>query len=255
MAHAPPRPIGRNALAFLGALAAHVWIFHAAATQVFPSLAEGRDTDATATPVAIYPQIEPLRPNPTLDRRSRAIRAASITSRAARIASVTPLFAGVDAQLAAPLAPLQSADAAGPSDAAGGSPLDLTEQAPPPHYPIHPGYWQVVEHWPLINRTERYCVEPWNIVRFMAAPCNHIYHCVYPVQTIGADTFHFEGVITGRDQRFDVRGGGEYTPGSLHLSVIGLGHWRILPVVFNASLDGRFLGPDCPADAKRIRQR
>jgi hypothetical protein len=113
----------------------------------------------------------------------------------------------------------------------------------------------VVEHWPLINRTELYCVEPWNIIRFMAAPCNHIYHCVYPVQTIGTDTFHFQGVITGRNDRFDVRGGGDFTPNTLHLTVNGLGHWHILPVIFSARLDGQFLGPDCPADAKRIRQR
>jgi len=255
MAHAPPRPIRRNALAFLGALAAHVWIFHAAATQVFPPFAEARDTDATATPVAIYPQVEPLRPKPSPDRRSRAIRPASITSRAAQIASVTPLLTSLDAQLAAPLAPLQSANAAGSSDAAGGSPLDLTDQTPPPHYPINPGYWLVVEHWLLINRTERYCVEPWNIVRFMQAPCNHIYHCVYPVERIGAGTLHFEGVWSGGHDRFDVRGGGEYAPDRLHISVSGVGHWRILPVVISASLDGQFLGPDCPADAKRIRQR
>ena len=256
MAHAPPRPVQRYALAFVGAFAAHVWILHAAATQAFPPLPIPAEAAAATTPVSFYQPVEPLRPKPSPDRR-RPSQSKAITSRVAQLGSVRPLVAGVEGQLAEPLAPLASAaDSAGPPDATSGSPQDLTDQTPPPpHYPINPGYWLVDEHWPLISRTERYCLEPWNIIRFMTQPCNHIYHCYYPVQSIGADTFHFQGVITGRYDRFDVRGGGEYSPDSLHLRVTGLGHWRILPVVFNASLDGQFLGPDCPADAKRIRQR
>jgi hypothetical protein len=121
--------------------------------------------------------------------------------------------------------------------------------------PINPGYWEVTTNWlGLLTTTARYCVEPKNITKFMAAPCNHIYHCTYPVQEYGDGKARFEGYIRGHDELYHVRGGGTYSPTTLNMSVSGSGHWHIVPIAgARASLRARFLGDDCPADAKRFK--
>jgi len=122
-------------------------------------------------------------------------------------------------------------------------------------YPINPGYWEVTTNWlGLINTTARYCVEPRNITKFMAAPCNHIYHCNYPVQEYGDGKARFDGYIRGRDELYHVSGGGTYSPTTMDMHVTGSGHWHIVPISdARASLKGHWLGAACPADAKRFK--
>ncbi len=136
---------------------------------------------------------------------------------------------------------------------------DLPDVSAPPgadsQYPINPGEWDVVERWLVLSRTEKYCIAPDNILRFMVAPCNHIYHCAYSVEDVADGKLHFVGVIRGKDQVYNVRGSGAYTQTHLKVSVTGTGHWRFLPVAFGASLDGRFVSAQCSPAAKTIRQR
>jgi len=122
-------------------------------------------------------------------------------------------------------------------------------------YPINPGYWEVKENWlGLVHQTERVCVEPRNIVKFLAAPCNHIYRCVYPVQQMGGGKIHFEGTWSKRGELYHVRGSGDYSPTRVELGVTGHGHWHVMPVPnVSASIRGAFLGPDCPAGAKHFK--
>ena len=251
--------VRRTALVFAGTLAAHLLVFQAVGTQVFRPHFDLSAYETPATPLA-FASPPKLATKPKPAAKSKLVAAQRLPARLSpalapapiEIARPEPPPAGEPGDLAAPLAPPSNAAASN----APAPPPDLTaEAAPQPQYPINPGYWRVEEHWPLINRTELYCIEPWNITRFMLAPCNHIYRCVYPVQQLGPDSVHFKGVITGKGDRFDVQGGGAYTPTSLHLRVSLLGHWHILPVIFAASLDGQFLAADCPADAKHIRQR
>jgi hypothetical protein len=122
-------------------------------------------------------------------------------------------------------------------------------------YPINPGYWEVTTDWlGLVTKTERYCVEPKAIPRFLAGPCNHIYHCTYPVQTFHDGKAHFEGEIRGRDELYHVHGGGTYSQTTMDMHVTGQGHWHILPITgAQASMKAHFLTEACPADAKRIK--
>ncbi len=243
----------RSGLVFAGSFAAHVAVLTLVATRpVAPAPAGSAAERATPIALTAFPKPAKLEPR----RRAKVARTAGLVARAPVYQGTAPLQLPVGDELQAPLAPLpQSGDGDDdPIDLAGAAPPDLTQAAPQASYPINPGYWEVAEHWLLLRRTERYCVEPWNITRFMAAPCNHLYHCDYPVQVIDADRFHFSGVIWRRDERYRVAGGGAFSPTSLHLSVAGMGHFHFLPFAFSASLDGRYLGSDCPADAKRIRQ-
>jgi hypothetical protein len=122
-------------------------------------------------------------------------------------------------------------------------------------YPINPGYWELNEDWlGLIKKTERVCVEPHAITKFVSAPCNHIYHCNYPVQRMGDGKIYFEGTWSKTGELYHVRGGGAYTPTTLDLKVSGHGHWNIVPVPSaDASIHATFIGADCPVDAKRYK--
>jgi hypothetical protein len=122
-------------------------------------------------------------------------------------------------------------------------------------YAINPGYWEVTTDWlGLVTKTERYCVEPKAIPRFLAGPCNHIYHCTYPVQTFHDGHAHFEGEIRGHDELYHVHGGGTYSQTTMDMHVTGQGHWHIVPIAgAQASMKAHFLTEACPADAKRIK--
>jgi hypothetical protein len=122
-------------------------------------------------------------------------------------------------------------------------------------YPINPGYWEVTTNWlGLVKKTERWCVEPKAIPRFLAGPCNHIYHCTYPVQEFHDGKARFEGEIRGHDELYHVRGGGTYTATTMDMSVTGAGHWHVVPIVgAQASMKAHFVAEACPAGAKQVK--
>jgi hypothetical protein len=123
-------------------------------------------------------------------------------------------------------------------------------------YPINPGFWEVTTNWlGLVSKTERYCVAPKDIHRFMSGPCNHIYHCDYPVERFENGRSSFEGTIRGNDESYHVQGGGTYSPTSLVTRASINGHWHFVPIGGPITVTGRFVSADCPADAKRIRDR
>ncbi|HTX50891.1 MAG TPA: hypothetical protein VME40_16060 [Caulobacteraceae bacterium] len=251
------RRSNRAALMFAVSFVAHGWLLGYVATKPI-DLPPTPTYGEASTPVEFAPK---PRPPPDKSKPKRAARVAAaptpVAVRPVAVAAVDPAPFGAAEPFEAPIAPLTSPGGASSDDPfdPGASPPDITASTPPPgQYPVNPGYWQVAEHWLLLSRTERYCVEPWNITQFIAAPCNHLYHCSYPVQRIEADRLQFAGVIWRHDERYRVTGRAAFSPTSLRLSVTGMGHFHILPFAFSASLDGQYLGPDCPADAKRIRQ-
>lgn len=166
-----------------------------------------------------------------------------------------PLSVADDAGLLAPPLPALEQDGPDSSQAheAAGPALP-----PPPvslnPYPVNTGYWRVDEHWMVFSKTEFYCLSAWNILRFMVQPCTHIYHCSYRRQEAVDGKIHFEGVISARGQRYDVRGGGSYSPTEITVSMLGAGHYKFLPVAFTGSLDAHYLSAACPQTAKRIHQ-
>jgi hypothetical protein len=133
----------------------------------------------------------------------------------------------------------------------------LAASAAEPAYPINPGYWEATYDWGgLIRTTDRYCVEPKNITTFLAKPCNHIYHCNYPVAGFGNGKAYFKGTITGNNELFHIAGGGTYTPVQFDMHASANGHWKIVPVPgFDVWIKGKFLGAVCPPGAKHFHPR
>jgi len=241
-------------LVLSGSLVAHLGIFYLIASQIVRPTAPIVGNVEAAIPIEIVPRfIAPSQPERRIEPKKPATThhehaAARPAPPPETVIAQPPITAEHEVvQLAEGRQPVALAPARAPA-LTDVEPY-TSQSLPPGGYPINPGYWSVVEHWPFIDRTERFCVGPGAITRFMAAPCNHIYTCSYPDQTIEDGRLRFSGVISKRDERYDVRGEGTYTPTRLQLSVRGYGHWHALPFAFMASLDGSFLGDECPADA------
>lgn len=118
---------------------------------------------------------------------------------------------------------------------------------------ISPGYWEATTQFlGLSHRTERYCVEPKNVVKFMLGPCNHHYQCSYPVQQVGDGKAHFEGVIANRSERYNVQGDATFTATTLDLKMSGAGHWKLLPLAGFGAIQAHRLAATCPEGAKKL---
>jgi hypothetical protein len=118
---------------------------------------------------------------------------------------------------------------------------------------ISPGYWEATsEFLGVAHHTERYCVEPKSVVKFMLGPCNHHYQCHYPVQQVGDGKAHFEGVIANRSERYDVKGDATYTATTLDLRMSGAGHWKLVPLAGFGAIQAHRLAADCPEGAKKL---
>jgi hypothetical protein len=117
---------------------------------------------------------------------------------------------------------------------------------------ISPGYWEttskVTSPFPT-HKTERRCIRPQDVSKFMEGKINHIYTCTYPTKRVGDGKIRLEGTCATRDgPSIPITGEGTFTSDSLHLDA------RITPVIgglsipVHASTDARRLGDTCPAD-------
>jgi len=252
---------------FSGALAVHALALFLVGTQGSrPAPSVRRET---VIPIEFAaPGIRPTKPPP---KPSADPKPPAPPRQAAPAHSVIPLLTPP------PPEPAPAVEASAPAPAAGGAPDGTgpggaAAEAPPEplgkpagglgeggpsqkDYPINPGYWKVTSRWLLLEQTDRYCVTPLNITRFMGGPCNHRYTCVYPVEEWAGGRLRIQGEIWRKGERYKVTGSGAYAPDRLHVSLRGAGHWNLMPVAFLAWVDGEFLGADCPPDAKPIRQR
>ena len=127
-------------------------------------------------------------------------------------------------------------------------------------YPINPGYWEAhTTFMGLLGSTDRYCIKPKDINKFLAGPSNHIYHCTYPDQVTADGRMHFKGSCVQKKHDkvmmvIDLQGDGAYTPTTVHMKANGSTHWNGIPLSGSASVDGHFLSDDCPADAKSFKE-
>lgn len=116
---------------------------------------------------------------------------------------------------------------------------------------IQPGYWEstntVVSPF-YSSKTERRCITPSDVDKFMAGPSNRHYDCVYPSNRITGGKIHLKGTCTShKGRKVAVSGSGTYTLTSFHLdAIIATTFWGI-PLSGRASTDARRIGDSCPA--------
>jgi hypothetical protein len=115
---------------------------------------------------------------------------------------------------------------------------------------ILPGYWESVERVtsPIPSeKTERRCITPRNISRFMSCYINHHYDCVCPEQSAGQGRITFRGeCVDHKGQHVRIEGDGNFTPLSLHLSARATFKLLGIPIAADAVTDAKRLGDTCP---------
>ena len=118
---------------------------------------------------------------------------------------------------------------------------------------ISPGYWETISKvtspFPT-QKTEKRCIKPADVAKFMEGKINHIYTCTYPTKEVGGGKIRLQGSCATKDgPPVPISGQGAFTSDTMHidakvsLSVGGLS----VPV--KASTDARRLGDTCPEPA------
>ena len=116
---------------------------------------------------------------------------------------------------------------------------------------ILPGYWETTDRTPLGAKTERRCITPKDVAKFMRGPSNHIYACAYPEESIGAGKIAFRGeCVDKKGQRVQLSGQGAYTRTTLKMSADVTVRLLGIPLTLSASTDARRLDDICPATGK-----
>jgi hypothetical protein len=116
---------------------------------------------------------------------------------------------------------------------------------------ISPGYWETVSKStsPLpASKTERRCIKPQDVSKFMEGKINHIYTCTYPRKEVGGGKIHLEGTCATRDgPPVPISGQGTFTSDTLHIDARASIQFGGLSVPVKASTDAKRLGDACPA--------
>lgn len=116
---------------------------------------------------------------------------------------------------------------------------------------ITPGYWESTNK--LISpikqtSTERRCITPADVDKFMAGPSNRHYTCTYPTRRIQDGTITLKGAcVSKKGQKVAIAGTGTYSPTSFQLNADIATEFLGLDIAGRASTEARRIGDTCPA--------
>jgi hypothetical protein len=118
---------------------------------------------------------------------------------------------------------------------------------------ISPGYWEttskVTAPFPT-HKTERRCIKPQDVAKFMEGQINHIYKCTYPKKLVANGKMELEGSCKTRDgDPVPITGTGSFTSDSMHIEARIAPRIGGLTVPVHAQTDAHRLGDDCPAES------
>jgi hypothetical protein len=115
---------------------------------------------------------------------------------------------------------------------------------------ISPGYWETTSKVtaPLPTRkTERRCIRPQDVTKFMEGKINHIYTCTYPTKQVGDGKIRLVGTCATRDgPAIPITGEGTFTADTLHLDAHITPQIGGLNIAVKASTDAKRLAEACP---------
>jgi hypothetical protein len=118
---------------------------------------------------------------------------------------------------------------------------------------ISPGYWETISKvtspFPA-NKTERRCIKPADVAKFMEGKINHIYTCTYPTKEVAGGKMRMQGTCAAKDgPAIPITAQGTFSSDSLHLEARLAVQFGGLAVPVRASTDAKRLGDTCPAEA------
>ena len=116
---------------------------------------------------------------------------------------------------------------------------------------ITPGYWESTNKLlsPIKqSSTEKRCITPADVDKFMAGPSNRHYACTYPTKVIADGKITLKGTcVSKKGQKVAVRGTGEYTPTSFTLTADIATEFFGLDIAGRAQTEARRIGDTCPS--------
>jgi hypothetical protein len=129
--------------------------------------------------------------------------------------------------------------------------LSLAAAAAAAQDSITPGYWEttskVTSPFPT-HKTERRCIKPQDVSKFMEGQINHIYKCTYPTKVVADGKIRLEGSCKTRDgDPVPIAGSGSFTAETMHVEARIAPKIGGLTVPIHAETDAHRLGDDCPA--------
>jgi len=117
--------------------------------------------------------------------------------------------------------------------------------------PIQPGYWESTNKLlsPIKqSKTERRCITPAEVDKFMAGPSNRHYACTYPTKVIAGGHITLKGAcVSKKGRKVAVQGSGVYTPTSFTLQAEIATEFMGLDIAGRASTEAHRIGDSCPA--------
>lgn len=126
----------------------------------------------------------------------------------------------------------------------------MFDAAPPPPAAeaIAPGYWEITERvMGISTKTERRCIPPDQIEKFMQGPHNHNYACTYPVRVVTGGSLRLEGSCKSHHSApVPVSGHGTFTAATFHMEARIMTHIAGMDLPVHASTDAHRISAECP---------
>lgn len=115
---------------------------------------------------------------------------------------------------------------------------------------ILPGYWESTNRLlsPIKQtKTEKRCITPADVDKFLAGPSNRHYACTYPTKVFSGGKITLKGTcVSKKGRKVAVQGSGAYTPTSFNLTAEIATEFLGLDIAGKASTEARRLGDTCP---------
>ncbi|MBL8771304.1 MAG: DUF3617 family protein [Phenylobacterium sp.] len=116
---------------------------------------------------------------------------------------------------------------------------------------ILPGYWESTNRLlsPIRQtKTEKRCITPADVEKFMSGPSNRHYACTYPTKVFAGGKIRLKGAcVSKKGRKVAVQGEGTYTPTSFNLTAEIATEFLGLDISGKASTEARRIGDACPA--------
>ena len=115
---------------------------------------------------------------------------------------------------------------------------------------IQPGYWESTNRLlsPIKQtKTEKRCITPADVEKFMGGPSNRHYACTYPTKVFAGGKITLKGpCVRKKGHKVAVQGTGSYTPTSFDLTADVAAEFLGLDIAGKASTEARRIADTCP---------
>ena len=124
---------------------------------------------------------------------------------------------------------------------------------------IQPGYWESTNRLlsPIRQTsTEKRCITPSEVDKFVAGPSNRHYACTYPTRRIAGGQIRLKGTcVSKKGHKIAVQGSGVYTPTSFTLTAEIATEFLGLDIAGRATTEAHRIADNCPAPPQPVAKQ